>query len=545
MAADPPAAHLSAALASTEGRGPAAAFAVGDVELFDVDAVPFTTAETRTVGELLLDVDHHARRLLLDVEGDDAAALVRAWPTLIAAAEEFWTVLPRSSFPTQAHERPMERLSAYAVGINQSLATGWPGQGDPDARLADMAQTLRTAAGLVRRYAPATSGHSAAARQDLETARTRTIHALHLATHGVTVALHAYGRTRYHEAREAGRKISLSTVRSPYAIAPIGVWVGRFGIAETITSKYLHQGDRSLASVANPSPPVHDPHRVPRALAAWEIQAHRTLAARNSAADNVTVSRTQGLTVSVALLLLDADQRTATSAGTTETTTGAAETAIEPLSASLDSLGRAWNNLASRWDDLTTPTDQSDAPLLRAAAEVRSAYRELTHDTTSTLSPAVIAGHPSRARALDATVAAIETGAGIAAVLAEKAHEPGLVGRARALSRRAHNDIEAGLATPDPAGDVVWISPSDIHRRRMLPLPGPVSETLHRGSSLVVSLSARSAAAALASAATRLPAGAPEGVTTTVSEPRRLLPRIPAAPGTHQHDPSRPLTPPR
>src|SRR3546814_19129681 len=64
------------------------------------------------------------------------------------------------------------------------------------------------------------------------------------------------------------------------------------------------------------------------------------------------------------------------------------------------------------------------------------------------------------------------------AVVAEKADTPNLTGPARALSRRAHNDVEAGLATPPVEGDVVWVSPADILPKRLVPLPPPLAETL-------------------------------------------------------------------
>src|SRR3546814_10424937 len=72
------------------------------------------------------------------------------------------------------------------------------------------------------------------------------------------------------------------------------------------------------------------------------------------------------------------------------------------------------------------------------------------------------------------------------AVVAEKADTPNLTGPARALSRRAHNDVEAGLATPPVEGDVVWVSPADILAKRLVPLPPPVAETLRAASDATI-----------------------------------------------------------
>lgn len=468
-------------------------FAAVEAELFDVDAIPFTTGDSRTVGEMLADVDHQARLLLLDVDGDSAGSLVRGWPTLVTAASELWTALPRTSYTHEPRDRPMERLLAHAANIDNSLTAGWPGRGAPDPRLAHMAETLQAAGSLVRRYGPAISDDGAALNQDLQAARFRTMHALYVAAHAGSVALHAHGRDRYREARQAGREVSLSTVHSPYVVAPTAKWVGRFATAEAITGRYLAGG--FAAGVAGEArPPAADHNRIPRALAGWDIQAHRTLAARSSAADNVTVSRTQALIAGFGLLLVDADSHNCEAP-----ITAAGDPPTDRLTSSLNAVGQAWNNLASRWDDLPAPADRPDSKLLRASAELRAAYRELTHDAATTFPPDVIAQQPGLERALNATLAAIESAPELADVLAEKADHPGLVGRARALSHRAHDDIEAGLATPDPSGDVIWVSPAAVHTRRMVELPRPVEETLRASSDQVRQASSKAASTAACS----------------------------------------------
>lgn len=489
------------------------AFASVDAELFDADAIPFTSGDIRTVGEMLADVDHQARLLLLDVDGDSAGGLVRGWPALVTAASELWVALPRPGYADELQDRPMERLVAHAATIDNSLSAGWPGRGDPDHRVAHMTETLQAASGLVRRYGPEISGHGAALRQDLQAARSRTMHSLYVAAHAGSVALHAHGFDRYREARQAGRKVSLSTVHSPYVVAPTATWVGRFATAEAIAGRYLAGG--LVAGVAGEvRRPADDHNRIPRALAGWDIQAHRTLAARSSAADNVTVSRTQALIAGVGLLLVDADAHHRASA-----TFAGGDASTHRLTSSLDAVGRAWNNLASRWDDLPAPTDRPDPKLLRASAELRAAYRELTHDATTTFPPHVIAQHPGLARALIATRAAIESGPELADVLAEKADQPGLVGRARALSHRAHNDIEAGLATPDPSGDVVWVSPADIHSKRPVPLPRPVLETFRAANDATIRAAAGAAAVTLLHGPNAAAASIADGATQPTRSP--------------------------
>ena len=90
-------------------------------------------------------------------------------------------------------------------------------------------------------------------------------------------------------------------------------------------------------------------------------------------------------------------------------------------------------------------------PHRRYAAEVRAAYRELTHASTTLASLDVIAARPGLLPGIDATLHTLESSSELAYVVAEKAGAPNLTGPARALSIRAHNDIEAGLATSDQA----------------------------------------------------------------------------------------------
>ncbi|MCR1781853.1 hypothetical protein KVF89_04830 [Nocardioides carbamazepini] len=132
---------------------------------------------------------------------------------------------------------------------------------------------------------------------------------------------------------------------------------------------------------------------------------------------------------------------------------------------------------------------------MHKAAEVRAAYRELTHASTTMASLDVIATWPGRERGTRATLHAPESGSELASVVGEKAHTPGLTGPARALSIRAHNDVEAGLAAA-PAGDTVWVSAADILARRTGRLPPPVRESLRTASAITAAASSTAGAAA-------------------------------------------------
>ena len=133
---------------------------------------------------------------------------------------------------------------------------------------------------------------------------------------------------------------------------------------------------------------------------------------------------------------------------------------------------------------------------MRATAEVRAAYRQITHDTTTLATTEVIAARLGLPQATGATLRAIEAGPELAHVVAEKADTPDLMGPAQVLSRRAHNVVEAGLATPPAESDVVWVSPADILARRAVPVPQPVRDALRSASTATASAASTAAAAA-------------------------------------------------
>lgn len=461
------------------------AYADIDQELFDVDQIPMTTRDVRSIGEMLFDVDYLARQLLIDVDGDDAGTLLRSWPTMVAAAEDLWASLPGRRPGVDERDRPMTSLAAQAATIEASLTgrTAWPGQGPTNPRLDQMTQTLVNAAALVRLYGAEIPLEQSDAHRDLEAARTRIMHGLYLTAHAVNVALHDNGRDRVNDARESGSRARLAQHHSPYAVAPIGAWLDRMTACENTAHSYLSdQFTQALAGEA--VRPVEDPSRLFQALANWDIQAHRALVRQLEPSNILLITRTQSLIAGASMVLVDA----AATAGILEPS--------DRLVPAIANAGYSWSNLASRWGDLAPPGARIQEPLARAAAEVRAAYRQITHDTTTLASPEVIAERPGLPQAVTATLRAVEASSELAVVVAERADNPNLIGPARALSRRAHNDVESGLATPPAEGDVVWVSPADILAKRLVLLPPPVSETLRAASDAAIDATNSASAAA-------------------------------------------------
>jgi hypothetical protein len=469
-----------------------------DEALFDDDAIVATTRDVRSVGEMLFDVDYLARQLLMDVDGDDAAQLLRSWPEVVAAAADVWSVLPVRRIPiTGEPDKHMDRLGGLAEGIEARPRTGWPGAGATDPRMTQIVETLTRAARLVERYTGEIPLERPAVRDDVNAARIRIMHGLYLTTHAVSVALHQHGRDRYFDAREAAQPIPLSSVQTPYAVAPTAQWIQRMAVCEKAAGAYLH--GRFAQALAGEAPrPLDDPGRLQRALTAWDIQAHRTLAGAPTPGNILLVTRTQALIAGTGMVLLDAAARSDLLRSPTTT---------ERLLPAIDAAGRAWSSLASRWSDLTSAGTRVAGDLARAAAEVRAAGRELTHDKTTMASLDDIAAEPALAPAATAVLHALEAGSELAYIVSEQADRPDLTGPARAVSIRAHNDIEAGAGPPHhAAGDIVWVSPADILAKREVPLPPPVAESLRRASAAVIE------------AATTLACAAPAALRSTTTD---------------------------
>lgn len=463
-------------------------FADVDDALFGATEVPLTTRDIRTVGELLHDVDYTARRLLMDVAGEDAGRLLHAWPGLVTAAASLWSSLPGQGFGAGARTRdePITRLVSLADTIDKKLRTSsWPPASQPDPRIAHMAQTLAHAGDLVHRYGADVPIQRADSFRDLEAARARIIHALYLSAHAVGVSLHQHGHNLYAEALGTDRPLMLNPLQSPYAVGPTTAWIRRMAVSEAAAGRYL-DGRFTQAFAGEAQRPIEDDARIARALARWDIQAHRTLASDAWPTNMVLITRTQGLIAGAAIVLLDAAQL----AGNIESP--------DRLTPTIAEAGRAWSNLASRWGDLTLPDARLDPDLMHAAAEVRAAYRELTHDTTTQARLDTIATRTGLEHATTATLRSLESGPELAYIVADKGDSPGLTGPARALSRRAHDDIDIGLAAAHPDGDHVWVSPADILAQRPIPIPPPVTEALNKAGAATV------AAASTASACTLL-----------------------------------------
>src|SRR5215208_3079160 len=187
------------------------------------------------------------------------------------------------------------------------------------------------------------------------------MHTLYVAAHGTVVALGAYAADLQGQAEIAQRR------RQPTAERPTALeitaaqgMIARFdGFEHLAAAAYLS----APSSSTNPGQAATPTRRLETALAAWEVQAHRTLAARPDPADLVRVARVQALITNTTSILTEA----AATKGHIDVDV------IQRLAPSLEASQIAWNRMAKRWRELTSPASRIDPALVGAASEVRAA----------------------------------------------------------------------------------------------------------------------------------------------------------------------------
>jgi hypothetical protein len=141
---------------------------------------------------------------------------------------------------------------------------------------------------------------------DLEHAPGQVMHTLYVAAHGTVVALGAYAADLQGQVETAKRR------RQPIAERPTALeisaaqgMIARFdGFEHLAAAAYLTGATppSSMNSVQSETPTK----RLETALATWEVQAHRTLAASPDLADLVRVARVQALITSTTSILTEA-----------------------------------------------------------------------------------------------------------------------------------------------------------------------------------------------------------------------------------------------
>jgi hypothetical protein len=190
------------------------------------------------------------------------------------------------------------------------------------------------------------------------------------------------------------------------------------------------------------------------APAAWEIQAHRTLASQPDPADLVRVYRVQALIATTTVVVSAAAARRGESdAGVSERLTPALENAQ-----------LAWSRSARRCAELTTPASRTDQALVEPASERRAAIGATVGNQTGWATPDQMAGRidlPATAMTLHRSLVA---GVELAYVTREiAADHPGLGCSSPSDRHASQGEAEVAIEQRETRFEgVKWVTPHQI-----------------------------------------------------------------------------------
>ncbi|MGL5856970.1 MAG: hypothetical protein ACRC35_00915 [Angustibacter sp.] len=431
-----------------------------------------TGDDRRSVGELLLEADHVARDVLMDVPGMDAATMLRSWGEVVQAAGELWQALPSTTPPRPGAGRPvadvtdvtMQRLQAMTGSYHRRHGAGWPGQGPPDERHLQIAASFARATDLITCYQSPQPPLNAPEAADVNAARTRVIHTLYIASHGVNVALTRHLRELETKLATRGRLPTGESLRQTRT-AQQHITTFEQLAGSIVATTYPH----ALAGEHHDRPSTG---RLAQALADWDITSHRVLAGSTHTADLMLAARTQALILTGSTSLLHA----AVAAGHLD---HAHHVRLDP--AIVTSQTR-WETLAGMWAGFTAPSDRRTEPVLGGASlEVRAALRELLHDGATTSRPAVIAQRTDISRVPALVRQVLAANLDLSHTVEDIANDDRLAGAARgvnaiATAARGQDPSNADAINESPRAATV--TPQDLLANRAVPLPHSVRTQL-------------------------------------------------------------------
>ena len=430
-----------------------------------------STPDRRTVGELLADSEALARETLLDATLEQAPAMVRSWNQLVASAADLWAVLP-STADNPSGPDLMERLRVIGETIGRSVTVGhWPGQGPAEEHLMEIAENLSRARHLVERPARNSQPTTPEKQSDNQDPSAQVMHTLYVAAHGTAVALNAYVAD-LKDRLEMGRRRRQPMAERPTAleITEAQGMIARFGGFEQLAAAYLfgqppisanHPGLVKSAALAT---------RLGSALVAWEMQAHRTLAAGPDPTDLVRVARVQVLITATTGILTEAAARN----GHVD------RDMIQQLGPALEANQVAWSRAAKRWGELTSPASRTDPALVAAASEVRAAIAATATNQAGWATPDQLASPVDLPAAVKTLHLSMVASVDIAHVVRDTAADhPGLTAPARIIGMRAQGEAEIAIEQGETRYEgVTWTTRRQIATNQLIPLPEPARRGL-------------------------------------------------------------------
>jgi hypothetical protein len=210
--------------------------------------------------------------------------------------------------------------------------------------------------------------------------------------------------------------------------------------------------------------------RLETALAAWEVQAHRTLANNPDPADLVRVARVQALITSTTNVLTEAAARK----GHID------NDSMQRLAPALEANQVAWSRAAKRWGELTNPASRTDPTLVGAASEVRGAIAAAATNPTGWATPDQLASRLDLPNTVKTFHLSMVASVDIAYVVRDTAaDQPGLTAPARIIGMRAQGEAEIAIEQGETRYEgVTWTTRSQIAANQLIHLPEPARRGL-------------------------------------------------------------------
>jgi hypothetical protein len=210
--------------------------------------------------------------------------------------------------------------------------------------------------------------------------------------------------------------------------------------------------------------------RLETALAAWEVQAHRTLANHPDPADLVRVARVQALITSTAGVLTEAAARKG----------HIHNDIMQRLAPALEANQVAWSRAAKRWGELTNPASRTNPALVAAASEVRAAIAAAATNPTGWATPDQLASRLDLPKTVKTLHLRMVASVDIAYVIRDTAADhPGLTAPARIIGMRAQGEAEIAIEQGETRYEgVTWTTRSQIAANQLIPLPEPARRGL-------------------------------------------------------------------
>lgn len=419
-----------------------------------------TIRDPRSVGELLLESDLAARRLLVDAERLEISELAASWSSLLCAAEELVEVLPRragplgQASPSMAPDPSLGRLRAVTGRLERLQAENlWLSSSPRSVEISAIAANFGRARELVAEYHRARSVPHADVLADGAAARARVTHTLYVTAHALALAARyaVLDRSAGARRRPDWKYRQLGSLRSIQKLAE--------SMEQLAGEEVRHTYPTALQGEWREHP---RPSRLRESLAVWEVEARRSMAGDPSLADRTEVVRVQGAILAMGRVLM----AVAAQHGAVDRDEYRDAIAPRMLAAEMrvGEVCEMVQDLAARGAGCL------DQRLARAGSEVLLAHTELVLDGTAVASPVAIARRTDLCATSSDVAGAIPAAIGVLTQLGTSLTDPELATHAVGLQQLI-NRLEGQQGVRHHSPETPWVDPRDLALGRAVAPP--------------------------------------------------------------------------